>query len=439
MEPRPHGPTRRGLLGALATGIVAAPVLLGSTAPAAAPVRPLGDSPNASPDGTTIPSATSITDNGGNVWTLSGGVIYRNGGTVGDTYNVTLVLWYGGIVYHVGTGGAWYACVNSTWWHCTDPRTPLAAPAGTLYGINGHYDYDFTPSQVVSLLRGLGCSTYRVNCTDASASLGPVTALARAFQGTGLTLFPVIDSGLTNGSGGLVYGSEPDAYSGGHSIGSAVAGALSPYGVTLYECGNELTRSSAIILPGEVADAGTKAVDFDNANWPLMRGLMRGLIDGVKSVQPGALCGINFCKSDIGASDALWEGLQPDGSGGHPTVRWDLTTWHNYEGDGDLFHIGTDGAGPSFDLPVYCKARYGRPFAVTEWNSDPNQGQDHRAAYLTAQLDEFRAHRSTEGVRSAMLYELGGDPKWQLVDGSGNPVQPAYSAYQNYVRAHPDA
>jgi hypothetical protein len=436
MEPRKgSGPTRRTLLGAVAAGLVAAPLASG---PAHAAVRPSGDSPNASPDGTTIPSAPSITDNGGNVWTVSGGVIYRNGATVGDTYNVSLLLWYGGVVYHVGTGGAWYACWNSTWQHCTDPRTPLAAPAGMMYGVNGHYDYGFTPARIVGFLQGLGCSTYRVNCTDASASLDKVTAVAQAFQGTGLTLFPVIDSGLLDSSGDLVYADESDAYSSGHSIGSTVAGRLSPYGVGMYECGNELTRSGAIILPGEVADAGTKAADFNNANWPLMRGLMRGLIDGVKSADSGALCGINFCKSDIGASDALWEGFQPDGSGGHPAVRWDLTTWHNYEGDGDIFHIGTDGAGPSFDLPIYCKARYGKPFMMTEWNSDPNQGQTHRASYIPSQLDEFLAHRSTEGFQSAMLYELTGDPKWEIIDGSGNPVQPTYSAYQQYIHAHPD-
>ena len=56
-------------------------------------LRPMGDSPNASPDGTTIPSATSITDNGGAVWTVTGGVVYRNGTTVGTTFKVVLPLY----------------------------------------------------------------------------------------------------------------------------------------------------------------------------------------------------------------------------------------------------------------------------------------------------------------------------------------------------------
>ena len=106
--------------------------------------------------------------------------------------------------------------------------------------------------------------------------------------------------------------------------------------------------------------------------------VMRGLIDGVKSIQPNAKCGINFCVADTGASDALWDGMQPDGSGGHPVVRWDITTWHNYEVYGDIFNIGQDGASPGFDLPTYCKARYGVPFIISEWNANPEDSQAFR-------------------------------------------------------------
>lgn len=444
---------RRTFFGVLATATAGAAFATASApasadaAPAAtgaSGLKPLTNSPNASPDGTTIPSAASITDNGGSVWTLSGGVIYRDGATVGDTYNVTLLLWYGGNVWHQGTGGQFYVCTNSQWLKVTDPRIPLVAPAGLMFGVNGHHDTPQSPALVVSLMQGLGATVYRVNCTEDPTALGPVTALAEAMQGTGITLFPVMDSGLNDASGAL-FASEDAAYSQGHTTGSAVAAALSPYGVTMFECGNELTRNGAIILPGETADAGTKAVDFNNDNWPLMRGLMRGLIDGVKSVQATARIGINFCKSDIGASDALWDGLQPDGSGGYPLVRWDITTWHNYEGDGDIFGIGTDGAGPSFNLPVYTKARYGTPFMMTEWNSDPNWSEDvqvtleHRASYIPPQLAEFQAHRTTEGFQSAMLYELDGGTEWGLVDDAGTPVQPPYQAFQSYVAAHPDA
>ncbi|GAA1591580.1 hypothetical protein GCM10009804_54750 [Kribbella hippodromi] len=424
--------SRRLLLGAAGATALA----LGTGAavlPAAA-----GDSPNASPDGTTIPSATSITDNGGAVWTVSGGVIYRNGGTVGNTYNVSVLLWYGGMVYHCGTGGQWYVCLNSTWLKVTDPRIALSAPAGLMYGVNGHYDTQLSPATIADRMSQLGATVFRVNTGGDSSTINRAATIASYLHGAGKHTFPVIDAGLRDGNGNLAYGNESDAYYAARAIGTQVAQTMAPYGVTMYECGNELTRDPYIILPDHKADAGTKVIDFSNTNWPIMRGFMKGLIDGVKTAQPSALCGINFCNSDIAAADALWDGMQPDGTGGYPQIRWDLTTWHNYEGDGDIFHIGTDGAGPSFNLPVYVKARYGKPFLLTEWNSDPNQGTAHRASYIQTQLAEFKAARTTQAFRSAMIYELDGGTQWGLTEADGTPLDPPWTAYQSFVAAHPD-
>ncbi|HZX05594.1 hypothetical protein [Kribbella sp.] len=428
----PAALSRRTLLGA--AGATALALATGVPATAA----PLGDSPNASPDGTTIPSATSITDNGGAVWTVSGGVIYRDGGTVGNTYNVSVLLWYGGRVYHCGTGGQWYVELNDVWLKVTDPRIPLSAPAGLMYGVNGHHDTALSPATIAARMSDLGATVFRVNTGSSSDTIGAVANIANYLNGAGKTTFPVIDAGLRDGSGNLAYGNESEAYYAARAIGTQVAQACAPYGVTMYECGNELTRDPYIILPDHKADAGTKAIDFNNANWPIMRGFMKGLIDGVKTAQPGALCGINFCNSDIAAADALWDGMQPDGTGGYPQIRWDLTTWHNYEGDGDIFHIGTDGAGPSFNLPVYVKARYGKPFLLTEWNSDPNQGTTHRASYIQSQLAEFQPARTTEAFLSSMFYELDGGTQWGLTESDGTPLNPPYTAYQSFVSSHPD-
>lgn len=438
-EPKPI--PRRLFLGAAAAS--AALALTAGAPPRRASAGPLGlrpmtDSPNASPDGTTIPSATSITDNGGSVWTVSNGVIYRNGSTVGNTYNVSVLLWYGGMVYHCGTAGQWFVCLTSVWRPCTDPRIPLSAPAGLVYGVNGHHDTALSPAAIAGAMAGIGATVFRVNTGGGADSIGRAVAIAQYLNSVGKTTFPVIDAGIHDDNG-IAFASESAAYASAHSFGAQVATAFAPHGVTMYECGNELTRDPYMLDPAHVNDAGTKAVDFNNANWPIMRGFMLGLIDGVKSVQPSALCGINFCRSDVGASDALWDGMQPDGSGGHTPVRWDITTWHNYEGDGDIFHIGTDGAGPSFNLPIYVKARYGKPFMMTEWNSDPNQGLAHRAAYIPAQLEEFRTARTTVAFESAMYYDLDEGSLWGLTEGDGTPLDPPYSAYQGYVFGHPDA
>lgn len=350
---------------------------------------------------------------------------------------MSLVLWYGGKIWHCGTGGQYYvnAGVAAQWLPCSDPRIAVAPGAGMFYGINGHYDYTYTPEQLVSILKGMGCTSYRVGCTDDPNQLNAVVKLAQAFQAAGLKLLVLIDQGVYQ-SGTTLFASESAAYSRGFTVGKAVAGALQPYGVTIYECGNELTRQGATVM--DFTYAGTKAIDFNNANWPIMRGVMRGMIDGVKSVQASAKCGINFCVADIGASDALWDGMQPDGSGGYPKVRWDITTWHNYEVYGDIFNVGSDGAGPGFDLPTYCKARYGVPFIITEWNTGPEQTEAYRGTYITGRLGAFYQARKTHNIQSVMYYVLDSGDNTYGIMTNGVALNPSYSAFTSFTAANPD-
>ncbi|MEW1836940.1 hypothetical protein AB0392_03145 [Nonomuraea angiospora] len=86
----------------------------------------------------------------------------------------------------------------------------------------------------------------------------------------------------------------------------------------------------------------------------------------------------------------------------------------------------------------HSPVRYGKPFMMAEWNSDPNKGLTHRASYIQAQLAEFRAHRSTEAFQSAMFYELDGGTQWGLTESDGTPLDPPYTAYRSFVSAHPD-
>ena len=384
-----------------------------------------------------MPPASSITDKAGGVWTLSNGIIYRNGAVVGNNYNVALVLWYGARMYHCNTSGYWYvnAEVANGWLPCADPRIAVAQTPGGFYGMNGHYDYTYTPAQLVTILKAMGCTSYRVGCTSDPTQINAVAKIAQTFQSAGIQLLVLINQGLYDSTGKLFSG-ESAAYSAAYSAGSTIARALSPYGVTMYECGNELTRDSAIIL--DSTNAGTKALDFNNANWPVMRGAMRGMIDGVKSVQSTAKCGINFCVNDVGASDALWDGMQPDGSGGYPTVRWDITTWHNYEVYGDIFNIGTDGGGAGIDLPIYCKARYGVPFMITEWNTGPEQTEAYRANYISAKLTEFYQQRKTHNIQSVMYYVLDSGNETFGIMMNGTPINPSYSAFTSFTASNPD-
>jgi hypothetical protein len=285
------------------------------------------------------------------------------------------------------------------------------------------------------MLKALGVNMYRMSCTDNPKSLNAVAKVAQAFQGTGISLFVCLNQGLTDTSGTL-FANESVAYNRGKTVGSTVAATLKPYGVTMYECGNELTRQPQTVV--NFTYAGTKAVDFNNTNWPIMRGMMRGMIDGVKSAQSNAKCGINFCVADIGASDALWEGMQPDGTGGYPKVRWDITTWHNYEIYGDIFNIGMDGAGPGFDLPTYCKARYGVPFMITEWNASPEQTDQYRSSYVSQRLAAFYNARKTKNIQSVMYYVLdSGDHTYGIMK-NGVAIDPTYTAFKSFTAANAD-
>jgi hypothetical protein len=390
----------------------------------------------ASPDGTAIPSGSVIIDKMGSRWTVSNGVIYRDGGTVGNTYNVSLLLWYGGKMWHIGTGGQFYVLTDlDKWLPCNDPRVAVAATPGSFYGMNGHHDYMYTPAQLISILKSLGCTNYRVGCSDDPAQVNAVVKLAQAFQASGISLLVLINQGLFDSNGALL-SSESAAYNRGLQVAMTVANALKPYGVTIYECGNELTRQIPTIL--DWTNAGTKAIDFNNQNWPVMRGVMRGMIDGVKAVQSNAKCGINFCVADIGAADALWDGMQPDGSGGYPKVRWDITTWHNYEVYGDIFNIGIDGSGPGFDLPTYCKARYGVPFIITEWNTGPEKPQEYRASYISNTLGNFYQARKTHNIQSVMYYVLDSGNNTFGIMTNGVALNPPYSAFASFVSANPD-
>jgi hypothetical protein len=420
-----------------ANGSAVAAAASGASAPkAAAAMHTTAAVSNVSADATTIPAVSNVIDNVGNIWSVTNGVIFRNGATVGNTYNVSLLLWYGGKIWHIGTGGQFYVLTSADRWvPCSDPRVAVAATPGSFYGMNGHYDYLYTPAQVISMLKSLGCTSYRLGCTANQTQLNAVIKLAQAFQAAGMTLFVLIDQGLKDSSGNL-FGNEDIAYSTARATGVTVAGALAPYGVTIYECGNELTRQDATVI--DFKYAGDKATDFNNTNWPIMRGVMRGLIDGVKSVQSNAKCGINFCVADVGASDALWDGMQPDGTGGYPTVRWDITTWHNYQVYGDIFNVGQDGASPGFDLPTYCKARYGVPFIISEWNCNPENGEDFRGQYIFSQLGEFYQARKTHNLESVMYFELdSGDNTYGIVN-NGVAINPPFNNFASFTAAHAD-
>ena len=106
---------------------------------------------------------------------------------------------------------------------------------------------------------------------------------------------------------------------------------------------------------------------------------------------------------------------------------------------GDIFNIGTDGAGPGINLPAYCKARYGVPFFITEWNTGPEQSQTYRASYITSQLGSFYAARKTHNIQSVMYYVLDSGNNTFGIMTNGTALNPPYGAFTNFTSGHADS
>jgi cellulase (glycosyl hydrolase family 5) len=94
--------------------------------------------PRVSPSGTTIPPGSQITDSAGNVWTVSGGVVYENGSTAGYSASVSQLLYYNGVIYQENSSGGWWSWNGSTWVSVAgDPRSGGSSSAGVQVGSGG--------------------------------------------------------------------------------------------------------------------------------------------------------------------------------------------------------------------------------------------------------------------------------------------------------------
>jgi hypothetical protein len=88
----------------------------------------------ASPSGTTIPAATQIIDAGGNLWTVSGGVIDENGKLAGYSAGVTLLVYANSTIYQENAAGGWWSWNGTTWVSSSQPLA-VAGACGTTNGM----------------------------------------------------------------------------------------------------------------------------------------------------------------------------------------------------------------------------------------------------------------------------------------------------------------
>jgi hypothetical protein len=316
--------------------------------------------------------------------------------------------------------------------------TVAAATSGELfYGMNGHLAWPngiyktMSAAAQLALLKDLGVTNYRVDVADAGMAQTVANALTGAFAGSGVAIAPCLNPWST---GYNQYGSESDAYTLGYNL--AVACTKPLKGLVRYiECGNELD-AAGLITNGD----GSQTTNYSPAVWPAFRGVIRGMIDGVKAIDSSIQCGVNVgVPLAYRALQMLWSGIQPDGSingvSGQQQIRWDFTTYHWYESSGNVICGWQNNA--CMNILQVLKDSFNVPIWLTEWGwAGSSDSAAQAASYTTGALTEYRALKEQYNIQSIMMYCLI-DPDYGLVQNDGVTQNPAYAAFKQFVAANP--
>lgn len=248
------------------------------------------------------------------------------------------------------------------------PQIPCpTGRTGVFYGIVGHVQQGGVYAArsfnaQISQLRDLGVTIYAQDVGDKAAAEN-VARLARvaAAQCVGilpLIITPDVQANLN----------ESMAYAQGRKLGFDAATALKGL-VSHYQVGNEFDND--VILNGASGDYPSH---YDNAKYRKARGAIRGMIDGIKEVQPSAriLLG-SLSWLHYGFSDMLSDGTEPDGARDTTkVVEWDITAWHWYS------EMSPSRASwlPQVDILkhvlTHLSTQYQKPIWITEFGVRPD-------------------------------------------------------------------
>ena len=318
----------------------------------------------------------------------------------------------------------------------TGTTTPTPTPSARLfYGVNGHNNeggaYDISsPALQLSQLQDLGAKLYR-NEVYSQGTANKLAGIADIMAAGGVTVYPVILMDIAT------FINETDGYNAGFALGQQTASSRR---YAYYEVTNEM--ESALLL-GNVD--GVLPSQYDAAKFRILRGVIRGMIAGIKSVDTsGKIILGGGTWLHYGFAQMLAAGTEPDGSTGHEVVNWDITAWHWYS---DMNDITNACGGTGCHNVLAALQALGKPIWINEAGVRPNFGTDQQiAAYLVGNkmLAQFVTLASTYGIESVQTYQLYDDPAglpgggaYGLLENDGHTQKDAYTAYKNFVAAHP--
>ncbi|BAO89707.1 putative uncharacterized protein [Caballeronia cordobensis] len=309
----------------------------------------------------------------------------------------------------------------------------VIAPSGSIfYGMNGHVNlagpYTSTSlDQQLAQLKDLNVTLYRNDIRDLDGAK-KLAAVAQSFAQSGVTVYPVILQTLN-------FPDENAAYQASLTFAQQVVGVQR---YAWYEITNELAGTC---LNGWVD--GVRSTDYRNDCFQIARGVIRGLIAGVKSVDPDGkiIIGGNTWMH-YGFDVMLASGTQPDGTSGHPVVTWDITAWHWYSEQGDIRNAC---GGTGCYNVIGTLQSFGKPVWINEVGMRPSfpGTADAAAAFMSNNMmGALLAIAPQYNIQSLQVYQLYDDPPtgegpYGIMLNDGLTKKPVYTAVKNFITANP--
>jgi hypothetical protein len=288
--------------------------------------------------------------------------------------------------------------------------TPAASQQQLLWGVNGHPLTNYrgvSAEQQIDYLADLGLKSYRVDVLDERA-VPRLRELVRLGKPRGIAILPVITPNV-----GFATATPEELYRRSFDRAVALVGPLKG-DIRVWELGNEL-ENYAIIKACEMRDngeqyncawgpaGGVSPLDYYGPRWAKVSAVLRGLSDGVKSVDPT----IRRAMGTAGwGHTGAFERMRADG------LDWDISVWHMY------------GQDPEWAFKIL--AGYGKPIWVTEFNhpGGSSDGAEAQASGLVRQMQRLKELAPLYNVEAAHIYELMDEPYWA----------PSYEAVMGLVR-----
>ncbi len=266
------------------------------------------------------------------------------------------------------------------------------------WGINGHPLNNYrgvTTAQQLDYVKDIGLTSYRVDVID-ERSVPTLKTLVREAKARGIEILPVITP-----STNLNAHTTDEIYQRAYDRAVAIVTPLKN-DIRVWELGNEV-ENYAIIRACEKRDNGERydctwgpagglsPLDYYGPRWAKASAMLRGLADGVKSVDPT----IRRAMGTAGwGHTGAFERMRADG------LEWEISVWHMY------------GQDPEWAFKIL--AGYGKPIWVTEFNhpGGSSDGASAQADGLVRQMRRLKELAGTYNIEAAHIYELMDEPYW---------------------------